>query len=192
MKKILFVLSFALVSIFSATNTQAITRDGFLIGFDIGPSYMRQNDLWDKGAGIKNNVFGAAVSFYLGGSFTPQWALMGMLVGAGGPSKNASGSSDTLSIGFLGPVAQYAYERYLLRFGVGFGSAEYSQPDISVNGNTYHGNDRSGFGGFISPVIELYQSEGRFAMDLNMKAIPMATEGGFAMISSLGLGFSWY
>lgn len=160
-------------------------KDGFLIGFNLGAGQLRDDNL----IATKDSTSGFNGSFYAGGSLTPNVAVMGLYDGLV-TSEEISGYDVTISNGFLGAVGQYSMDRFFVRSGLGFAM---TRAEVTVLGVKVSG-DRSGFGAYLNPGVELYQS-GKFAIDVSAKFIPQwykDSEGGFAYSYGGGLGFTWY
>jgi hypothetical protein len=186
MKKYLLFFLASTSVLLPSTSKAEFKRDRLLIGFAANIS-----DIEDKKIiGNNDRNVGMGLNFYLGGSLTDDFALMG-LVDVHVGNATVLGEDATLSVGFAGPVAQYSIDKLNLRGGLGSVS---TQAEVTV-GNVKYSANRDGFGIYLSPTYDVLRGKEDFALDVNLKFIPQwyaSNKGGFAYVIGGGLGFTWY
>ncbi|MBI4511298.1 MAG: hypothetical protein HY698_16815 [Deltaproteobacteria bacterium] len=166
-------------------------RDGFLIGFSLGPGVLKPNDC-DECDGLA----GLGLEFHIGGMLTPE---LGLMLDASAVMHELTDDEVMLyrtrgSVAqVIGAIALQYFATRNLWLKVGLGSASWQIAD--EKGNTVAEND-DGFAVLLGAGVELYQSSS-FALDLQLRyanAVYKEVAGKQPKWSntSFMLGFNWY
>ena len=150
-----------------AQDSQAITREGFLIGFAVGFGASYPCDTCPSGAG----------SFHVGAMAGPRVAVLADISAVGGGGDSVGDGSRGLGVLALG-ARFWPAERFWLQGGIGI-SAPLDDEFDTVSDRSWAGIAGAGF--------EVVQ-KGRFAMDVQLR-------GAFAdgrQSVALGIGFGWH
>jgi hypothetical protein len=162
-------------------------RDGFAIGFAIGPSLFLGSGELDSKKGV-----GGDLNLRVGTSATPRllWQLEfqggGYLVDLTNEAgtRKVFNSHATLTLG-----GQF-YLREVLWLRAGLGVASFREQE-GRNGPELEGTQRNGMAVTAGGGYDLFR-RGVFALDLEVVASGAALEGGFIGHSALLLGLVWY
>jgi hypothetical protein len=151
-------------------------RQGFTIGFSIGPGWLNVDD---EEIDIGTT---SALSFRLGGAITPNILIQGNLEGVG----SSDADSDTsVTLAFLGAsVTGYLHPRVYLVGGLGLASV-----GVERGGNSAESEDVLGL--LAGVGVEVYQSN-NFGLSLEARTLTASIDDSRFTGHSLQLGFQWW